>query len=99
MTVTIVETASILLTNKNIKLIKKVLRKARDFSTRMQYANKRIREIWMKMINATYNTVKDMINKLQSLKGKTKLNLFKSISNFYDEFKTQKFSNSRRSFV
>ena len=52
---------------------KKVLRQSHDFSTRINYANKKIREIWMKMINATYNSTEDMIIKLQSLKGKTKL--------------------------
>ena len=38
----------------------------------------------MKLVNATYNTTKDMINKLQQLKGKTKLNFYKCIRNFYD---------------
>ena len=34
------------------------------------------------MVNTTYNLSEDMINKLQSLKGKTKLNLYKNISNY-----------------
>ena len=47
------------------------LRQDRDFSTRLNYANKEIREIWMKMINITYNSTEDMINKLQEVEGKT----------------------------
>ena len=39
----------------------------------------------MNMINTTYNTTDDMINKLKQLKGKTKLKFFKSIGNYYDE--------------
>ena len=44
---------------------KKVLRKDRDFSTRINYANKKIREIWMNMVNTTYKSTEDMIDKLQ----------------------------------
>ena len=36
---------------------------------------------------ANTNTTEDMINKLQSLKGKTKLKSYKHISNYYDEMK------------
>ena len=63
---------------------KKVLRQDRDFSTRINYANKKIREIWMNMVNTTYNSTEDMINKLEKLKGKTKLKFYKIISNYYD---------------
>ena len=38
----------------------------------------------MNMVNTTQNSTKDMINKLQELKGKTKLKFYKKISNFYD---------------
>ena len=31
----------------------------------------------MNMVNTTYNTTEDMINKLQELKGKTKLKFLK----------------------
>ena len=37
------------------------------------------------MVNTTYNSTQDMINKLQLLKGKTKLKFHKSISNHYDK--------------
>ena len=33
---------------------KKVLRQDHDFSTRLGYANKKIRDIWMNMVNTTY---------------------------------------------
>ena len=64
---------------------KKVLRQDQYFSTRLPYANKKIREIWMNIVKTTYNSSEDMINKLQELKGKTKLNFNKNISNYYKE--------------
>ena len=66
---------------------KKVLRQDHNFSTRLNYANKKIREFSMNMVFTTYNSYKssdDMIKKLQELKGKTKLKLYKNLSNFYD---------------
>ena len=36
------------------------------------------------MVNATYNSTKDMINLLQELKGKTKLKFYKNIGKYYD---------------
>ena len=36
------------------------------------------------MVNTTYNSTDDMIDKLQQLKGKTKLNFYENISNFCD---------------
>ena len=70
---------------------KNVRRQDRDFSTRLNYANKKIREIYISMVNATYNSSKDMIDKLQELKGKTKLKLYKNISNYYIEMKNRNF--------
>ena len=75
---------NILSINKNIKLIK-VLRQDHNFSTRLNYANKKIREIWMNMVNTTYNSTEDITKKLQNLKGKTKLKFYKNISNYYEE--------------
>ena len=60
---------------------KKVLRQDRDFSTRLNYAIKKIREIYINMVNTTYNSTEDMIIKLQELKGRTKLKFYKKISN------------------
>ena len=51
---------------------KKVLIQDGDFSNRINYANKKIREIFINMVNTNYNSTEDMIIKLQSLKGKTK---------------------------
>ena len=81
--VTIVEFSNILSTNKNIRLIKKVLRQYRDFSTRLPYANENIGESWMNMVITLYNSTENVINKLQSLKSKTKLKFYESISNNY----------------
>ena len=38
----------------------------------------------MNMVNTTNNSTEVMINKLQQLKGKTKIKFHKNISNFYD---------------
>ena len=70
---------------------KKVLRQFHDFSTRLNYANKRIREIYINMVNTDYNSTEDMINKLQELKGKTKLKFHKNINNYYNEMKNKNF--------
>ena len=43
------------------------------------------------MVITTYNTIEDVINKLQSLKGKTKLKFYKNISNYYTEMKNKNF--------
>ena len=70
---------------------KNILRQDGDFSTRLNYANKKIREIYINMVNTTYNSSEDMINKLQELKGKTKLKFYKNISNYYIEMKNKNF--------
>ena len=70
---------------------KKVLRQDHDFSTRLNYANKKIREIYINMVNTTYNSTEDMINKLQSLKGISKLKFYKNISNYYIEMKNKNY--------
>ena len=70
---------------------KNVLRQSHDFSSRLNYANKKIREIYISMVNTNYNSTEDMINKLQQLKGKTKLKFYKHISNYYVEMKNRNF--------
>ena len=42
------------------------------------------------MVNTTYNSTQDVINKIQLLKGKTKLKLYKDKSNYYDEMKIRR---------
>ena len=37
------------------------------------------------MANTSYNSTQEMIDKLQLLKGKTKLNFHQNISNYYDD--------------
>ena len=39
----------------------------------------------MDMVNTTYNSTQNVINKLHSLKGKTKLKFHQNISNYFDE--------------
>ena len=41
-------------------------------------------ESWMNMVNTTYNSSTDMINKLQRIKGKTELKFYENSSNFYN---------------
>ena len=37
------------------------------------------------MVKTTYNSTQDLIDKLQNLRGKTKLKFYQNISNFHDE--------------
>ena len=76
-------------------MIKKIHKQDRDFSTRLNYANKKIRETWMNMINTTYNSTEDMINKLQQLKGKTKLKFYNNINNYHTEMKNKNFQTQQ----
>ena len=39
----------------------------------------------MNMVNTTYISPEDMINKLQEFEGKLKLNIYKNITIYYDE--------------
>ena len=75
---------------------KNVRRHDHDFSTRLNYANKKIREIYINMANTTYNSSEDMINKLQSSKGETKLKFYKNISNYYIEMKNKNFQTNNQ---
>ena len=43
------------------------------------------------MVNFNYISTEDMINKLQSLKGKTKIKFCKNISKYYVEMKKKTF--------
>ena len=76
----------------------KVLRQDRDFSNRLPYANKKKREIWMNMVNTIYNSTQDKIDKLQSLKGKTKLKIYKNFSKYYIEMKNKNFQTQEDPF-
>ena len=78
---------------------KNVLRQDRDFSIRLNYAHKKIRKIFINMVNTTYNSTEDMIIKLQSLKGKTKLKFYKKISNYYIEMKNKNFQTQEDPFA
>ena len=43
------------------------------------------------MVNTNYNSTEDMINKLQQLKGKSKLKFYKKLSDYYIELKNKNF--------
>ena len=51
------------------------------------------------MVNTTYNSTEDMIDKLQQLKGKTKLKFYKNISNYYHEMKNKNFQTQQDPFA
>ena len=53
----------------------------------------------MNMINTEYNTTEDMIDKLQQLKGKTKLKFYKIINNYYDETTRTNFQTQQDPFA
>ena len=78
---------------------KKVLRQSHDFSTRLNYANKKIREIYINMVNTTYNSTEDIFIKLQQLKGKTKFKFYKNIHNYYIEMKNKNFQTQEDPFA
>ena len=44
-----------------------------------------MREIWMNMVDTTYESPEELIKKLQELKGKTKLKLYQTKGNYYKE--------------
>ena len=75
---------------------KKVLRQSHDFSSRLNYANTKIREIYINMVNTKYNSIEDMIDKFQSLKGKSKLKFYENISNYYIEMKNKNFQTNQQ---
>ena len=52
----------------------------------------------MNMVNTNYNTREDMINKLQELKGKTKLKIYKNINHYYTEMKNKNFQTQEDPF-
>ena len=50
------------------------------------------------MNNTTYNSSEDMIDKLQQLKGKTKLKFYENICNYYNEMKHRNFQTQEDPF-
>ena len=50
------------------------------------------------MVNTTYNSTEDMINKLQSLNGKTKIKLYKNVRDYYIEMKNKSFQTKEDPF-
>ena len=75
---------------------KKIRRQDHDISTRLNYANKKIGEIYKNMVNTNYNSTEDMIIKLKVLKGKTKLKFYKNIINYYIEMKNKNFQTNKQ---
>ena len=88
-----------IINKQKYQIDKNVLRQDRDFSTRLNYANKKIREIYINMVNTNYNSTEDMIKKLQLLKGKTKLKFYKNIHNYYTEMKNKNFQTQEDPFA
>ena len=97
--VTFVKIVKILSTNKKIQIDEKILTQDNYFSNKLPYADKKIREILMNMVNTTFNSTEDMINKFQNLRGKTMLKFQKNPSNFYDEKHIRNFKFKKTLFV
>ena len=53
-----------------------------------------IRETYYSMDGSKYISTHDLINKLQQLKGKTKLKFFQNKSNYYDEMNIRRQSDN-----
>ena len=51
------------------------------------------------MVNTTYNSTEDMIDKLQQIKCETKLKFFKNLSNYYTEMKNKNFQTQQDPFA
>ena len=88
-----------IINNQKHQIDKNIRRQDHDFSSRLNYANKKIREIYTNMVNNNYNSTEDMINKLQELKGKTKIKFYKNISNYYVEMKNRNFQTQQDPFA
>ena len=85
--------------NKKIHQIdKNVLRQGSDFSTTLNYANTKNKEVYIDMVNTIYNSTEYMIKKLQLLMGKTKLKFYKNISVYYIEMKNRSFQTQQDPF-
>ena len=84
---------------QKLQINKNVRRENHYISIRLPYANEKVRKIWMNIVITTYNSTDDMINNLQSLKGKTKLKFYKKISNYYGEMKHKNFQTQEDRFI
>ena len=73
---------------------KKVRRQDNYFSTRMPYAKEKTRETYYSMVITTNNSTPEKIEKLQSLKGKTKLEFYKKTIIYYDELNIRRQSGN-----
>ena len=51
------------------------------------------------MVSTRYNTTENMTNKLQELKGKSKLKIYKIINNYYIEMKNKNFQTQQDPFA
>ena len=65
----------------------KVLLQYNNFSTRLPHASRKMEDISFFMMNIKYESREDMIDKLRSVEGKTKLNFYKSSTDYYDQMK------------
>ena len=63
------------------------------FSNRLPYANKKIRKLLYSVVNTMYSSTEDMIDKLQSVKGRIKSKSYQNI-NYYNEMNIRRQSGS-----
>ena len=73
---------------------KKVFRQSKNFSKRLPYGEKKLKEIYHNMLSEKkYKSYQEMIDKLQLLKGKTKLKFRQNYSNIYSEMQWKRYMN------
>ena len=69
----------------------KIRRQDHDFSNRLYYAKTKIRDIYISIANSPEDNV---IDKLQLIKGRSKLKFYKNISDYYKEMKNKNFQSN-----
>ena len=67
-------------------------RQSQDFSTRLNYSIKKIREIY---VNIAYLLLEIVIDILQQLKRRIKLKFYKNLSEYYKEMKNKIFQSNK----
>ena len=83
----IVEIVNLMITNKNIRYEKKVFLRNENFSTPPLYAIEKTRERLFPILKLNFETISDMINKMQSIKDKTELKYWQKICDCFDQVK------------
>ena len=88
------EVCDVIMNKTKKEMGKKVFRQSKNFSTRLPYGEKKLKEIYDNMSQTKYKSYQEMIDKLQLLKGKTKLKYRQNYSNVYSEMQWKRSNNN-----